>query len=314
MDEVIWIEVLSRHRAVVARHRCTSRGVRIGRAYTNDVILDDPYVAPEHAYIARDEDGRLVVEDLGTANGIHAADGRQRLDRLALDNDSLFRVGHTWLRLRRIDHAVAPERQFAQQSRAWPVIAALAVALLASEAGSVWLGDYGEPKALSYVVPVVMLAAGVAVWSALWAIVSRVFAGQARFDRILIAALLGALGIEAVAGVAAVGSFGLSWSALAQYTSVGYIGVVALTCFAHLRQINPARSFAMGGVVAALVVAAVAVQLLVESDTRRNPTILYVRNLMPPALRLAPVEDENAFFAHVERLRGRIDEDRKEDP
>jgi hypothetical protein len=314
MDEVIWIEVLSRHRAVLSRHRCTGRGVRIGRAYTNDVILDDPYVAPEHAHVARDDDGRLVVEDLGTANGLQASHGSARLDRLALGDDTIFRVGHTYLRLRRTDHAVAAERQFGEQTQLWPAVLALAAAVAAGEAASRWLGDYGEPKAVTYVVPLLAVSAAVALWAALWSIVARVFAGQARFERNLTIALAGALGIEAVGAAAAVGAFGLSWSALASYSYIGFLFVVAVASFAHLRLIQPARSLVAGGVVAVVLVAVAAVQLVVQSDDHRPPSLRYVRNLMPPALRLAPVKDEAAFFTGVETLRSQIDADRTEEP
>jgi len=314
MDEVIWIEVLSRHRAVLSRHRCTGRGIRIGRAYTNDVILDDPFVAPEHAYIARDDDGRLVVEDMGTANGIQASHGRARLDRLALGDDTVFRIGHSYLRLRRTDHAVVAERQFGEQARAWPAIVGLAAAVVAGAAASQWLGDYGEPKAVTYVVPALAVSCAVAVWAALWSLVARIFVGQARFERNLTIALAGALAIETVRAAAAVGSFGLSWSALAGYTSIGFLCVVAATGFAHVRLVNPARSLAAGGAIAALVVVVAAVQLLVQSDDHRPPSLLYVRNLMPPALRLAPVENEAAFFTGVETLRAKIDADRTEEP
>lgn len=314
MDEVIWVEVLSRHRAVVSRHRCAGRGIRIGRAYTNDVILDDPYVAPEHAHIVRDEAGRLIVEDLGTANGLFAAHGRQRLERLALDDDSIFRVGHSHLRVRKTDHAVVPERQFGQQARAWPAILVLAAAVIAAEAGSLWLADYAEPKASTYVVPLLALVVAIAGWSMAWSITSRIFAGQARFEQNLIIALAGALGLEMVSASSAVGAFGLSWSALAGYTYVGVFALLAAMCFVHLRQINPARALAAGGVVAAMLLAAVTIQMLMQGDARSSPAALYVRNLLPPALRLAPVKDEAAFFGGVEALRGKIDADRAEAP
>ena len=48
MGEVIWVEVLSRHHDVVARHRCVGPEVHIGRGYDNDVVIDDPYVAARH--------------------------------------------------------------------------------------------------------------------------------------------------------------------------------------------------------------------------------------------------------------------------
>ena len=44
-------QILSRHRDVVARQRCEGAEIRIGRAYDNDVIVDDPYVAPRHLRI-----------------------------------------------------------------------------------------------------------------------------------------------------------------------------------------------------------------------------------------------------------------------
>ena len=68
---MIWVEILSRHHDVVARYRCED-GARIGRAYDNDVVVDDPYVAPHHARIVRDEAGELFAEDLGSVNGLYA--------------------------------------------------------------------------------------------------------------------------------------------------------------------------------------------------------------------------------------------------
>ena len=314
MDEVIWIEVLSRHRAVVSRHRCAGRGIRIGRAYTNDVILDDPYVAPEHAHIVRDEDGRPIVEDLGTANGLYASHGRTRLARLTLDDDSIFRIGHTYLRVRQTDHAVAPERQFGQQARSWPAILVLAPVVIATEAAVLWLADYAEPRIATYLLPLLGAIVAILVWSTVWSMVSRIFSGQARFEQNLIVALVGALGFEIVSIASAVVAFGLSWSALAGYSYVGFFGVLAAICFIHLRRINPARSLLAGGVMAALFVAAVTIQILIQSDARPRLAQLYVRNLLPPALRLAPVTDETSFFANVATLREKIDADRAEAP
>lgn len=65
---------------------------------------------------------------------------------------------------------------------------------------------------------------------------------------------------------------------------------------------------------AALFVAAVTIQILIQSDARPRLAQLYVRNLLPPALRLAPVTDETSFFANVATLREKIDADRAEAP
>ena len=314
MEEVIWVEVLSRHRAVVARHRCTGRGIRIGRAYTNDVVLDDPYVAPEHAQIVRDEDGRLVVEDLGTVNGLCAAHGRKRLERLALCDDSIFRLGQTMLRIRALDHKVAPERQLGAEPRMLALIAGLFLAVFMGEALSLWLGDYSEPRAVTYVAPLVAGFVAIGLWSALWSLVSRVFAGHARFEQNLVIALSGALGVELLTALNALGAFGLAWSMLARYGNIEFLVVAALVCFFHLRQINPARSLAAGLVVGGLLAAASALALLTVSSIQGGGGQIYVRNVLPPSLRLAPVEDENAFFKGVVQLRTKLERDRTEAP
>ncbi|HYC15496.1 MAG TPA: FHA domain-containing protein, partial [Stellaceae bacterium] len=78
MEEVTWIEVLGRHRDVVARLRFAGAEIRVGRAYDNDLVLDDPYVAPRHLLIRRETGGALVAEDLGSANGLYLDRGKTR--------------------------------------------------------------------------------------------------------------------------------------------------------------------------------------------------------------------------------------------
>ena len=68
----ILVELLDRAGSVIARHRFDQLPVRLGRAYDNDVIVDDPFVAPSHVQIERREDGVLIARDLGTRNGTHA--------------------------------------------------------------------------------------------------------------------------------------------------------------------------------------------------------------------------------------------------
>src|SRR5688572_33466251 len=65
------IEVLDRAGAVSARHRCNELPVSLGRAYDNDVILDDPFVAALHVRIERRADGVVIARDMDTRNGTH---------------------------------------------------------------------------------------------------------------------------------------------------------------------------------------------------------------------------------------------------
>lgn len=43
--------------------------IRIGKAADNEVVTDDAHVSRHHARLTRDNEGRLLLEDLGSTNG-----------------------------------------------------------------------------------------------------------------------------------------------------------------------------------------------------------------------------------------------------
>jgi hypothetical protein len=314
MGAVIWIEVLSRHRSVLSRHRCDGPSITIGRAYTNDVVLDDPHVAPSHVRIDRGEDGNLTGFDLDSANGMFAGLGGPRVRRLALDDDSVFRIGHSLIRVRRSDHLVAPERPLDHHGRMWAAVAILAALVPLCDVTSQWLADFSEPRMVTYLMPLLGVLAVVTVWTVFWSIVTRVFVGRAEFERNLLIALAGALGFELLGGLSALGAFGFSLSAFATYNYVAFFCLVAAITFFQLRRINPGHWTVSAAIVACLLVGAVAVEAVLQSDGRPGPSRATVRRLLPPSMRLAPVDDEAKFFDDVKKLQGQLDQDRTEEP
>jgi hypothetical protein len=311
MDEVIWIELLSRHHEVLSRHRCAGPEVRIGRAYDNDVVLDDPYVAPRHLRIRRDATGALVAEDLGSLKGLFVPGNRKPVKQVALDGDGILRVGHTWLRARQAGHAVAPERVEARQARAWPVAAALVIVILGLEVLGLYLNEIAETKLTRYLVPLltgVMLLLG---WVASWAVLARIFAGQARFERNLVIALTGALTYSLYNELVDLSVFGFAWRPLVTYQYIGAWVLLAGTCFFHLRELGPGWWKAKLGAVAALALVAILMQTSGQSELfgsrdREAPT----RRLLPPSFRLSPGHSVDAFFGDVSGLKARLDRDR----
>jgi hypothetical protein len=107
---MIWVEILSRHRDVTSRVQIAGRSATVGRGYDNDVIVDDPYVAPHHLRVSRGEAGELVAEDLGSANGTYLDGGKARITRAVIDGAKPLRIGQTLLRVRSSAYAVEPER------------------------------------------------------------------------------------------------------------------------------------------------------------------------------------------------------------
>jgi hypothetical protein len=318
MGEVIWIEVLSRHRDVIARHRCRlieGGEIGIGRGYANDVIIDDPHVGAQHLRVARDASGVLIAQDAGGGHGLFTERGRHGLERIVLDGDHPIRIGRTYLRVREARHGVAPAVEHRHGKWTWPAIAGLSSAVVGWELVSIWLAETAEPKLAHYASPVLGVLCSVLAWTTMWAIISRIFAGQARFERHLLIAVTGLFVVSMYNELTGYGAFALSSGALASYASFGLWLVAAAVCFFHLRTIGPGRLSFKAGAVTALAVLGIVAQLLAQSEMRSTfGQYAAVSQLKPPLFRLTPAQTEDTFFADVEKLQPRLDRGRNEEP
>jgi Inner membrane component of T3SS, cytoplasmic domain len=315
MDPVIWVEILSRRRDVAARLRFAGPEVRIGRAYDNDVVLDDPFVAASHLRVFRADTGELVAEDAGSLNGLFLDRDKRRHERIVIDGERPIRIGHTHLRIRDGSHAVAPERIGRHAPRMLPValVAVLAVAVLGIEVLAAWLADTGEPKISNYLMRLLTVAGAIMVWVAGWVLASRLLSGQAHIERNLLIALSGVLVYSLYNEFAQFAAFAFSWSAVSDYAYVATWCILGTAFFLHWREASPSRLKLKGALIVTLFALAVAFQALKQyelpADFGRQITM---RRLLPPSLRLAPARDQDAFFGDVERLKAKLDRDRTE--
>jgi hypothetical protein len=310
-----WVEILSRHREVTARFRIAGPELRIGRGYDNDVVVDDPYVAPRHLRIFRDEAGQLLAEDMGSANGSFLEGGRSPFARIVVDGTKPIRIGQTYLRVREPDHAVERER-LASPER--PVLLFLAAAALGGVTLGiymlkVWLTQTSEPRVSNYLTPLLTIVATVVVWSGLWALLSRIFSGRSHFLHNLLIVLAGAFALSLYNEFAQVAAFAWTWPAAGIYQYVVVWSILAAMCFFHLREVGPARLWLKGAIVTTVLATAIAAQTLQRSEAfsdsgRQNTT----RLLMPPAFRAVPFRDADAFLGEITDLKGKLDRDRSQ--
>jgi hypothetical protein len=312
---MIWIEVLSRSHAVLARHCCDGPEIRIGRGYDNDIVLDDPWVDPRHLRIVRGEGG-LIAEDLGSVNGLYTDKSADRVERLVVDGDRLIGVGRTWLRVREASHGVAPARVAQRPARGAPLLVALGVATAGVTILSQWLGESTEVKPSSYVSILLVLCGAVLVWTMAWTSLSRSLSGYAAFERNLAIALGGALAFALGAEALGIAAFALSWSDLAAYEYVGAWTLLAVVAFLHVRAMGAARLWFKGGLVAAIAVVAIGTHTLFQLERSADPLAdrpgETTRRYLPPAFRLVPLRSEEDFLAGAARIKTQIDRDRTE--
>ncbi len=187
MDRVILVEVRDRRLHLRSRHRIDRFPAAIGRAYDNDIVVDDRYVDAHHASLALDDDGVVVIEDLNSVNGVRDGLRGVRTARVRLPSGGTVRLGETVLRVLDVGHAVARAVPLADEGRLVealrsPGTAWLAIGVsLALSALFAWLNQYDDERAVVLVSAGLFLFSGLCVWAGIWAIVGRAQGGRSRF-------------------------------------------------------------------------------------------------------------------------------------
>ncbi len=98
------IEVLGWAGKSRKRFRVESDEVTVGRGYTNDIVLSDPHISPQHLRLNATDQG-WAIEDLNSLNGVQVVCKRGDIDGV-FASGSEIKIGRTRLRIVATDHAV----------------------------------------------------------------------------------------------------------------------------------------------------------------------------------------------------------------
>jgi hypothetical protein len=315
MAAMMWIEALGRDGEVVARTRIDAPEARIGRAFDNDVVVNDPHVAPHHLRIFRGEDGALVAEDLDTLNGLYAEHGAARSQRLSLAHAPGIRIGRTTLRVHDAMRPVAPEKPLTppHAHAAWSAILAVGLFVLIPFVN--WLELTGEPRANVVVLPLLGLATALALWTGLWSLASRILFGQSQFALQLRIAVTACIAIVLWDQATEILSYALAWRTLVEYAGLGAWAILGATCYAHLQSIGPRHMNVVAGVFMALVGTGAAMHYVGRWETQTQVgDRAMLGELRPPAMRVRPLASADEFFKAAEATRARVDRARLKEP
>ena len=326
------VEVLDRHAGDVHEshdhadtapvrqtHLVNGWPLRIGRALDNELVLADPHSAPHHLRIDATATGpRLTVGD--TRNGVQL--GARRLaagEQEALADTGApieLTVGRTVLRLRLPGHTLAAELPLEpappRHQQAAPALAA-GLALMAGLQFTTWLDN--DPDGWLRAAASMGLAGIVAaaVWSGLWALLSKTFTRRSRFGWHLRVFLYSGCALLVVGLLPNLLAFMFSLPVLADFGFVASYGVAAAAFYFHLLAVEPARPRLMRGVAVAGLVAALALTLW--QNQQRSDHLgddLYMTHLFPPALRLARPVSTDRFMEGAAALQAPLDRRAKE--
>ena len=306
------IEMLARNGEVLHRHRAATLPIRVGRAYDNDFIVDDDYAAAHHASIEAGPDGKPVMRDLGTRNGLNHRG--KRVQQVALSGDTVVRMGHTSLRVRPADYPV-PAELLDRTMHGWEgllpglvgVLLAGLVALLVT-----WLLDAQPFELLNYVLAPAAGIGAALLWSSLWAFVNRLFGRHARLGRHL---FIFGCGMAALVGfrlLAALIAYAYSLEWLTRYGAHAAVATVAGIVYFHLATIKPALRRRLRLLCAGVAVLASSLVLIVNQQRHgRVADELYMAVLLPPEVRASPDATVAEYMAQVEAMRAQLDAERE---
>jgi hypothetical protein len=305
------LDVTERGGRLIAQLPITRWPVTLGRALTADLVVDDSHLAGEHLRIDRGEGGVVHVQVLDTLNGIT----RDRKRHAAGESfewapGQELALGRLHFMLRLADAPLAPEQPlplFPWRSTGWTV--GLIAALLAFELAVAWL-QAQEPGAFAKLLPGALVTAigMLAIWSAGWALISKLFEGHAHFWRHLRIACAGVLATRVVYGLANLLAFSFSLESLSRFAAYVFVIGLGLIVYYHLRVVAPRRRAGLG--IALAVCLLVGIPAKLGSNWLQNKRFseeLYMAAIFPPSWRLAggvPVKD---FLAETRSLKDKLD-------
>jgi hypothetical protein len=312
MSNTYFVEIIDHHGDVQTRYKLSSLPIRIGRAYHNDIILDDPHTAAEHAVIETNDAGTLIMRDLGSHNGIHLKN--KRLTFFTINSDDVYRLGHTQVRVRTHDYIVATENTTAMSRRAegWPFALLCIFIISLLSLGTTWLGDIDESKSTVYITSLCTWIGIAAAWAGLWALANRVFGGSTYFIRHLFTLSVGLAVLFVWDYLSAFLAYGLSWESMTRYGSHLEIAIMTTVVYFHLRQVAPRKHKRLQIICALLALSSSGLILLKNYQrTSQYTDELYMHSILPPAVRISRNHSLNEFNDAVEKLKLKIDEERK---
>lgn len=315
MSLPIFVEILTPDGEVKSRHAFPSLPIRIGRAYDNDIIIDDPHIAAHHAHIERAghaDQGELLINDLGSLSGI--SHRNQRAASFVIDGNHHYRLGRTLIRIRTRDYPVAPELTDTTNHHweGWrPALAGTLLVVLTALL-TTWLSDTDEKTTSDYAIELVGVVGVMLCWSGIWAMFSRLFSGHARFGRHLWIASGGLVVLELWDQLSGMVAYALSWETLATFSNHPMLVIFALILYFHLRTAGNKHPGRLKILLATLTVISSAVIMTKQyQSTHHLASQLYLNELYPPALRVSRDQGLDEFIQGVNTLQSRVDDLRK---
>lgn len=282
--------------------------IRIGRAFDNDLILNDATISPHHAEISYDEDGKLWLSDLDSLNGSWVDRTQSIKQKIELNSGSELTLGKTTLHVFTPEHPVetavriAPV-SFVKQLIENPLILVSSIMLVAILYGfEQWLNMFQEFK-WQEIINIELIIFGSALSMGIfWAIVGRIFKHESNFKsqmKIILVFIIAQFFVTKFVDIILFNSLNYTFAMILMLAMefVLIASLLWLNLYLATNQTQEQRIRTAVVVSAALVVLSIYSDMINESEFSDSPE--YVKLLHPPALRFTNGVEEQQFVSEL---------------
>ncbi len=306
------IEIVSKTGRSMELHAFHKNRVSIGRAYSNDLILQDPYMEAEHLEVFLEADsGCLYVQDRGSVNGTHVLGSNKEIAAdipVTLKPGEILSLGKTHIRVvdekQSIPSALklsALEPLFTRLGNWWLTVVAIVILTGQTLLTAYWQNPHSE-KLLRELVPVVFLVLLAVCYGTVWVMAARLNKGEGRFlfnANLLLLMLVVDTTFQMLKPVY---QYNLGWLFSGKYLMMLLVFIItSLMFYISLTQtLNARRWLAVGfaSIVGFLFVLNDLTKVLFPPDFRQAPS--YDMTLVAPPYQFRKPVSEEKFLLNVE--------------
>lgn len=293
----IVVELAARGHRGSGFHTFDGACVRIGRAYDNDLIIDEIHVSPHHAELRRDEAGTWWLHDLASSNGLMNRRHQRQPSPMRVSSGDEVLLGKVHLRFYDPQHPVeeaislgtAETLLYTLTSPVLALVIVLCAIVLLT--GIEWQQTFKPLRWKEFLPEAIGLPLSAVVWASIWAGIGRVLKHDSRFVAQIIVSFAYLITMQLWLIVTAVVAFNSSSFVVLKTLFYGGGGLLfALLLALNMRiatSIGTRQRIYYANGVAWMVVALVVI--FSEYGVRErfgNPQ--YVNLMFPPVTRMAP--------------------------
>lgn len=313
MDKRYYIEITGRNGTVASRHMVSELPCRIGRGYDMELILDDPSVAPAHLMIREAVNGLVDIVDLGSMNGVYRIIPGKKAEKInesaPNDQDALWRIGQTTLRIRSSFDPVAPETPMPRKSlsRSLPLACSLILLYSMYCLFAAWMksgSNFGDAIGSMFT-----STFSIFLWAGAWAMATRLVSGNFSYIPHMIIGGLMFLGFDSLKPIINVISFAFGLPELPILIVIVQCGSTAAGLFFHLRLVT-----CITGKLCLAISTALAFVFVLKDDigsmTLKDPPsrMRYNTMLMPPYVLLSRGDAPIGLINDARQLKKQVDD------